>query len=409
MEIRALVSAMWRNRTGPILVAAQVAITLAVVVNMAYLIQQRLETAAKPTGIDINNIFWVHLEAIDPEYNYEAAVRADLDYLNALPGVIAAATSNGTPQAFYALGLPFAVSPEQLDKEGAHVARVFMANEHYLDALGLELIAGRNFESSVVAPPAQDVPSGIAAWAPEVIITKYMADKLFPDGNAVGKPLYVGLVNRSSTVVGVVKLLQGAPMPDEQFALSNVLVPMIPPGPDSFYIVRTEPGRRDATMARVEKELADRVPGRFLSRIEALEKTAAQARFTFRSSAIILSVIGVFVLAVTLVGITGLAAFNVTTRTRQLGTRRAIGARKFHILRYFIVENWIITSVGALVGCALALAAGIKLSTTYALPRLPLYFLVAGVVAIWILGLLAVVVPARRAASISPATATRTV
>src|SRR5262245_38559029 len=110
-----------------------------------------------------------------------------------------------------------------------------------------------------------------------------------------------------------------------------------------------------------------------------------------------------------MVGIAGLAAFNVTTRTKQLGTRRAIGARKFHILRYFVVENWLITTVGALLGCALALIVGLKLGEMYMMPRLPLFYLVAGVLGLWTLGLLAVLVPARRAASISPATATRMV
>jgi putative ABC transport system permease protein len=114
-------------------------------------------------------------------------------------------------------------------------------------------------------------------------------------------------------------------------------------------------------------------------------------------------------LLVTVVGIVGLAAFTVATRTKQLGTRRAIGATKFHILRYFLVENFLITSTGALIGCALALAGGIELSILYRMPRLPLLYLVGGVVALWLVGLLAVWLPARRAAAISPAVATRTV
>ena len=116
-----------------------------------------------------------------------------------------------------------------------------------------------------------------------------------------------------------------------------------------------------------------------------------------------------FVLLVTVVGIVGLAAFNVATRTKQLGTRRAIGARKFHILRYFLVENWLITTGGVVLGCILALAAGVQLSRMYQIPRLPLYYLVGGVLLLWIVGLLAVLVPAFRAASISPAVATRAV
>jgi putative ABC transport system permease protein len=162
-------------------------------------------------------------------------------------------------------------------------------------------------------------------------------------------------------------------------------------------------------MRQLEKNFADLQPGRFISRIEDYTRTAAEIRQGTRTSAIILAVVALFVLAVTIVGISGLAAFNVTTRTKQLGIRRAIGARKFHILRYFLVENWIITTCGAVLGCMLALAAGIKLSTLYEMPRLPLYYLVGGVLLLWIVGLLAVLVPARRAASISPAVATRSV
>ena len=90
-----------------------------------------------------------------------------------------------------------------------------------------------------------------------------------------------------------------------------------------------------------------------------------------------------------------------------MGIRRAIGARKSHILRYFLLENWIITTAGAAVGSLLALTAGLKLSTMYEMSRAPLYYLVGGILLMWMVGLLAVWVPARRAASISPAIATR--
>jgi putative ABC transport system permease protein len=238
-----------------------------------------------------------------------------------------------------------------------------------------------------------------------------MAQKLFPDGNALGKLIYVGLINKSSTIVGIIDLLRSQPAPAryDDFVTQIVIVPIIPSGPSSLYIVRAKPGQRAAVMRQLEKNFADLQPGRFISRIEDYTRTAAEIRQGTRTSAIILAVVALFVLAVTIVGISGLAAFNVTTRTKQLGIRRAIGARKFHILRYFLVENWIITTCGAVLGCMLALAAGIKLSTLYEMPRLPLYYLVGGVLLLWIVGLLAVLVPARRAASISPAVATRSV
>jgi putative ABC transport system permease protein len=413
MEIRALLSSMWRSRTGPLLVAAQVALTLAVVVNVAYIVQQRMENSNRDTGIDIPNVFWVLVSAQDTDYNFAAAVQEDLAYLNALPGVIAASTSNGAPQTWYMMGLPFGTSQEQVLKQPSAVpGRVFFATEKYFDALGLKFTAGKPFDASMVSPPREDMSAALANWPAQVVVTQAMADKLYPQGGALGKTIWVGLVNRPSTIVGIVARMQGAPgsgkFADMQYQI--VFTPMIPAGPGSFYLVRTQPGQRDAIMARVEKEIAGLQPGnRFVARIQALEKTAAQTRSGMRYSVIILSIVGVLVLAVTVIGIAGLAAFNVTTRTKQLGTRRAIGATKFHVLRYFIVENWIITTTGALAGCALALAAGMRLSAMFQMSRLPLYYLVGGVVGLWVLGLLAVLVPARRAASISPATATRMV
>jgi putative ABC transport system permease protein len=98
----------------------------------------------------------------------------------------------------------------------------------------------------------------------------------------------------------------------------------------------------------------------------------------------------------------------VSTRTKQIGTRRAVGARRRDIIRYFLVENWMITSGGILLGCVFALAVGYWLSYEYQLPRVDLYYLVAGVVVLWALGVLAAWQPARRAAKVSPALATRT-
>jgi putative ABC transport system permease protein len=112
---------------------------------------------------------------------------------------------------------------------------------------------------------------------------------------------------------------------------------------------------------------------------------------------------------VTCFGIFALATFNVSTRTKQIGTRRAVGARRGDIIQYFLIENGLTTSAGILIGCALALGAGYWLSLEYALPRLNLYFLVGGVLALWGIGQLAAWQPARRAAAVPPSVATRTV
>jgi putative ABC transport system permease protein len=412
MEIRALLSAMGRSKTGPALVAAQIALTLAVLVNVTYMIQQRLADAGRPTGLDLANTFWVDARTTAPADNHAAQVKADLAYFSSLPGVVAASIISTVPQTMSESDLTFSADPAVVQRPGGgEVALIYTGSEGLIDALGLKLIAGRNFSPGAVQPPLQDGTATMAHWAPEMIITQALADKLFPGGRALGKTVHAGFINKPAVVVGIVGLMRANPFPlqDDSYAIQDVLVPIIPSGPNVRYVIRAAPGRRDAIMARVEKEFADLQPGRFINRMEALEHTAERSRSGYRASVIILGVAAFFVLLVTVVGIVGLAAYNVASRTKQLGTRRALGATKFHILRYFLVENWITTTSGVVLGCVLGLAAGIEVSRQFQTPRLPLYYLAGGVLLMWLVGLLAVLLPARRAASIPPATATRTV
>ena len=412
MQIRALLTALWRNKTGPLLVGAQVAITLAVLVNVAYVVEQRIEEINKPTGLDLDNMFWFLVKPSAKDYPYATAVTADLKYLNALPEVVAATTVNHVPQTNSITGLPFSATLEGLQNDnGDSGAQVLFGTDKFVDAMGVKLIAGRTFDPSTIKPPAADFNASLGDWAGEIIVTQAFARKLFPDGNALGKQVYAGIINKSATIVGIIELLRTPPEVEvyDYFSTQIVISPIIPPGPNVRYVVRAKPGQRAHLMAQLEKGFADLQPGRFIAHMEDMTHTAENIRRELRANAIILSVVAALVLAVTIVGISGLAAFNVSTRTKQLGIRRAIGARKMHILRYFLVENWIITTCGVAVGAVLSLTMGIKLSTLYEMSRAPLYYLVGGVIVMWIVGLLAVLVPARRAAAVSPAIATRSV
>jgi len=408
MEIRALTKALWRSRTGPLLIAVQIAIALAVLVNIAYVVAGRIETYRAPTGMDVSNIFSVQSQGFGTGYDQSVTLRTDLAYLNGLPGVVAAAASATLPQGFAGIGLPFSTVPGlKVPQSGASVE---IMTDRGPDALGLRFIAGRAPHSDATTAPA-DGMSAIGRWAPEVAITNRLAHKLFPKGDALGKTLYTGLINKQAKIVGIVERMQTRPVPGpfSEFAENVVFVPGIPAGPTALYIVRTKPGRLAEVMAQVEHSLADKVPGRYIDHMETLEQTASNSRNYLRSSSIILGVVALLVLAVTAIGIFGLAAFNVATRTRQIGTRRAVGARRRQILRYFLVENWLISTAGVLVGCILAIALGSKLSVMFFIPRLPLYYLALGVAALWLIGLGATMLPARRAASVAPAIATRTV
>ena len=88
--------------------------------------------------------------------------------------------------------------------------------------------------------------------------------------------------------------------------------------------------------------------------------------------------------------------------------RRALGATRAQILHYFQIENLLLVTIGIVLGMALAYAINQWLMVQYELPRLPLSYLPLGAVVLWLLGQIAVFGPARRAASVPPAIATRT-
>jgi putative ABC transport system permease protein len=175
------------------------------------------------------------------------------------------------------------------------------------------------------------------------------------------------------------------------------------------YLVRTEPGKLDSMMAAVEAALRKRDPNRVVGKLRTVQNYKQNSYSGDSLTAVTLSVVTGLVLVFSALGIFGLATFNVNTRTRQIGTRRAVGARKRDIVSYFMAENWMVTTLGVVVGCVMALGVGYWLSNQFDLPRLDLYYLVGGVAGLWAIGQLAAWQPALRAAKVSPAMATRSI
>jgi len=134
---------------------------------------------------------------------------------------------------------------------------------------------------------------------------------------------------------------------NEQIILSAAVTP----GPDAYYLICTRQGRRDELMRQAEDALTTSQTSRVVMRAEALDEMADRKRYGLRHIATVLAIVVAVVLSVTAPGIYGLATFNVTMRIKQIGTRRASDVRKSHIIRHFLAESWIITSVGVIQSC----------------------------------------------------------
>jgi putative ABC transport system permease protein len=284
----------------------------------------------------------------------------------------------------------------------------YVTDDHMLGALGAHLIAGRNFRPDEVLPPvAKDRTSD---FVPSLIVTKRLANELFPNQNAIGKSLYQRY-DQPATIIGVIDTIQSGRV-DQTFSGNVVFAPRLPSTaetPAAYYIVRVKPGQFDRVLKTVETHLTGSNPTRLIDWIRPLAYYVDRSYRKDRNMSIFLATVTGLLLIVTALGVFGLATFNVSTRTKQIGTRRALGARRQDIVRYFMVENWLVTSIGIAIGCLLSVAAGYALTLSYGLPRLDLDYLFVGVLVLWTVGLLAAWRPARRAAAVPPAIATRTV
>jgi putative ABC transport system permease protein len=402
MEIRPICSAMLRNKTGVLLVGLQIALTLAVVANALFIIMQRIEKIGRPSGIDSENVLFIQSYGFGPNYDQRSTVQRDLELLRQQPGVIAASVISAVPLSGSGSGSTFGAvaDPEKQDVNG----NVFEIDEEGINALGVVLSEGRAFNATEVqySPDRQN-----SDFVPAVILTRAFAKGLFGDSPPLGRTVYDGL-GHPATVIGITENMLGSWV-DWPNVTNVMLQPRLPSGPLARYVVRTKPGMRDALSIQLEKKLADADATR------AIQYVRPHTYFTERSyrddsrMVTFLTVIVLLMVAVTALGIVGLASFQVNVRTKQIGTRRAVGARRSDIIRYFMVENWLLTSAGVLAGTLLAFGFGHWLSSVYSLPRLQPAYVVGGVVVLWLLGQIAVFMPARRAAAIPPAVATRTV
>jgi putative ABC transport system permease protein len=297
------------------------------------------------------------------------------------------------------------LSPDQ--KNSSANVGSYYGDENLLETLGVRLVAGRDFTPDEYVD-FDDVLASKADEPKVVILTRTLAQRLFGDENPLGKVIYSG--DNPSRVVGIVEHLV---RPNFQGDLRDADSSMIQPVRLSLgygqFLLRTAPENRNAVIEAAKKKLREVSPHRIVLDAKTLEDARSDYFKQDRVMAGLLVAVVISLLIVTALGIVGLASFWVQRRRRQIGIRRALGATRAQILRYFQTENFLIVTVGIVVGMGAAYAISGWLMRQYELPRLPLYYLPVGALALWLLGQLSVLAPALRAASVPPATATRTV
>ncbi|HET9818669.1 MAG TPA: FtsX-like permease family protein [Rhodanobacteraceae bacterium] len=410
MQIQPIIAALRHHKAGTVLIALQIALTLAIVCNALFIIQQRTSHLSAPTGVDEANLFVIGNQWADPSTDgrIDAQIRTDLAVLRQLPSVRDAVSSNSYPLRGGGWDDFITLTPDQVQKTTD--ASVYFGDEHFIDTLGVKLIAGRNFRADEIEPmmPRDTKTPSVA------IVTKALADKLYPGGSALGKTFYA-MTAEPATIIGIVERLQRQEVDtwSRAYAYEALIWPRRLEGSfGTYYIVRARPGGLAAAMREGPKALYAQSRMRIIdpeNGVLSFAQIRHRAYDGDRGTAILMAIICAVLLVITGAGIVGLTSFWVGQRRKQIGIRRALGATRGDVLNYFLTENLLITGGGVVVGIVLAIAINLWMIAHVEMTRLPWFYVLSGVVVLLLLGQGAALAPALRASRVAPVEATRSV
>ena len=422
LELGPIFRAMRRNKARFGLIAVEVALTLAVVVNCLALIGDAREQMSRPSGFDDENLVIVNWTPFDTAFRDEdyrlQVIDADLKALRAAPGVRAVQATRLTPW----MGGGSSQELRPVGSTGPLVrTQIYPTDEGLVDTLGVQLIEGRMFTHEDIERDTARVRQLFAAdrargpdgqpldkFLQEVVITRAWGEKLWgPQPSYLGKMLEDSDTDQYRVIGVIDPFYNPYGWPIQELAVFYGNFNSSYEG-GSQYLVRAEPGQAEMLMRTLEETLTR---GNALRQVQLRRVTEMRHNFfgAQRMVAVLMGLVAILLVVVTALGIVGVTSFLVTERTRQIGTRRALGATMVDILRYFLIENWLITTIGVVAGAGLAIGLNVALLSVVDGARLGVGTVLFGAAALWALGLASALVPALRAARTSPAVATRSV
>ncbi|TAN08432.1 MAG: FtsX-like permease family protein [Rhodanobacteraceae bacterium] len=402
MQIQPIVSALRKHKLATALIALEIALACAVLVNATSMIVGRLSAMHINSGVDEASLGAIVVTGFDPKQANDLNARM-VAGLRAIPGVQSVHVVSSVP-----FGSPWGSMGVTLDrKHYVTVPEFYEGGPGTPEALGLKLVAGR-FPATDDYQPLQ----GYLPLSSRVLITRALAEKLWPGESPLGKEFWSG--KNQFRVIGEAAHLMMSQYNEEgeRGAQWTVFVPTQPGGQLSgTYLIRAKPQDLNRVMTAARAKVAKIAPDVVLDHDYSHTLPTLRTKFFATDRAMAGLLVGVIValLGVTALGIVGLASFWVSQRTKQIGIRRALGATRGDILSYFQTENFLIVSFGIVLGVTFAIGINLVLMRHFEVARLPYWYLPVGAVVLWILGQLAVLAPALRAANVPPVVATRSV
>lgn len=409
-NVRPILSALTRHRAAALLLALEIALTLAVLCNLVFIIHGSWQRMDTPTGVAEGDIAVIQsIGVIGMETGNDSSVGRSVAALKSVPGVEAAAFG---PAPLWRVPRISLFASADGDRPLAH-AYAFEGSQGLDDVLDVHILAGRTLQAGDLSSVHQmlDIVEKGGTLEVPALITPSLAHRLFGDASPLGRRVYsqlAGSFQAAIRIVGVMAPIRANILghaDDTDALLTEFDLSTAHWG--GGFVIRAKPGQLEhvlpLAMAAMRKVTPDQVQHQALSVSDLRNTRFASDKATAR---MLLAII-VVLLTVTGLGIGGLASFWVQQRGKQIGIRRALGARRRDILNYFQTENFLIVSAGVVVGIALAFATNRWLMQRFELDQLTTPTVLGGMVAVWVIGQLAVLGPALRASLIPPAVATR--
>lgn len=373
----------------------EVALTMAVVINVNAVVRDNISVISTPTGVPEHRL--AVIQSIQTNMgSSKGSISAALNALRSTPGVRNAAL--GDAPLWNVQRVPISTQPTGT---GPTIqAFSFAGSQGLCDTLGLSYVTGRPI-SDIEIPEVTKIGPGTEF---PVVITEALGKRLYGDTPALGRHFYVG--SQSTRVVGVVAHLMGTVTgnadDDYSFVLEYRLGSQDMGGGFVLDISSTNP---KSTLASAAMALQAANP----NHVQKLVQTMDDLRTGYFSdrlfTARVLLGVALILIIITIGGIAGLGAYWVHQRRRQIGIRRAVGATRFDIVLYFMTENIMIVGAGVILGGVGAILTSSYMTLHFNVPHIEFSQILAMAAVLIAVGQFAVIGPALRSSKVSPAQA----
>jgi len=402
------------SKLRSVLVIAEMALTVVLVVGAALLIRTFMKLEAVDPGFAMHNVISMSMSVSGDRFQTTAPVaqviEAGTDRLHGVPGVADAAVSNCLPMAD-GFGMSFDVVGRPKGAQNSSGGAGFCSISYgYFSTLEIPLLRGRTFtkRDNAAAP-------GVA------VINEAMARHFWPKGDPLKDQILIGagagpaFAEGSRQVIGIVgnthdrgpntdptpmMYIPLSQMPDLETALNSKVAPM-------WWFVRSQEDPRTLT-ASISTALREASGGLPVAHIRTMEELEAANIARQRLNMLLLTVFGFAGLLMAAIGVYGVMSYSVQQRTQELGVRMALGAQAADLRNMVVRQGMVLTLIGVLIGAAGALwltrflagfLFGVKPLDPISLIATPLLLCLVALVSVW--------APALRATRVDPMTALR--